>query len=129
MAQETIKIAGIDYVLKFDFKTLMTWEKETGRLATEVTVSITDTILMFWCSLKAGNPLTFEYTFDQFVDLINEDLLLLIAFKDKVVRMGNVKTNPDGSIPDSEIKRHKEIVCDNYETYTKIKTDYKRKLN
>ncbi len=129
MKHETITIAGIDYVLKFDFKTLMTWEKQTGRLATEVSISITDTILMYWCALLAANPLTFEYTFDQFVDLINEDPMLLVRFSNTVIKLGNVLTNPDGSIPDSEVKRFKDYTSENYPAYKKIKTNHNRKLN
>ena len=67
----TIKISGKDYKVKFSYRTYMFYEEYTDGKSIQEIKGLKDTLTLFYCSLKAYND--FEYTFEQFLDLIEDD--------------------------------------------------------
>jgi hypothetical protein len=65
-----IKIPDKDYLIKKNYKSLLLFEQETGRSITELKQNLTDLMLLFYCIVKANNSI--EFTYEQFVDLLDE---------------------------------------------------------
>jgi len=68
----TIKLKEQDYIVKKSFRALMLFEENSGRGIDEMKETVNDLLLLFWCMLKANNKQTFHYTFDEFIDVIDE---------------------------------------------------------
>jgi hypothetical protein len=68
----TISIAGADYTIKKSYRSLMLFESKSGRSIDQMKESVNDLLLLFWCILTANNRETFKYTFDEFVDVLDE---------------------------------------------------------
>ena len=120
---EKINIAGVEYILRFDFRTLMTFEEVTGRLSTEMTKCVRDVLLLYYCAFKAANPETFNYSFDSFVDLLNESPSLFTTIAHAAVRQGNVLLDAYGARPDPAANKSKGFTDGNYMISKNHKTD------
>lgn len=72
MNEITIKIGGVDYKIKQSFRSLMLFENLTGKPVGEAVDSVNTIMMMFYCIIKANNK-NFEFDFEQFVDLIDDN--------------------------------------------------------
>ena len=68
-----IKINGIEYTVKKSYRALMLFEEMAGKNLDALKDSVSDLILLFYCILKANNRDNFQYTFDEFIDVIDEN--------------------------------------------------------
>jgi hypothetical protein len=71
MEQIKIKIDNKEFIIKQTFRSLMLFEEITKKPATQVNDSLTDIITLFYCVLKGANKTTFNYTQDEFIDLLD----------------------------------------------------------
>lgn len=78
----TITIAGIEYKIKQSFRALMMFEEMTGKSVNQVDDSVADILKLFYCILKGNNLNTFTYTFDEYLDIIDEQPEVLTQFTD-----------------------------------------------
>ena len=69
-----------EYQLKQSFRSLMTFEKMTGKNAFEVNSSMNDSLTLFFCMVKEANRETFNLTFDEFLDAIDDQPEALTQF-------------------------------------------------
>lgn len=77
-----IKIGDIEYTIKQSFRALMTFEKLTGKSVQELNETIEDVTTLFYAVLQANNRQTFKYTFDEFIDLLDEQADIFTVFTD-----------------------------------------------
>lgn len=80
MNQITIKILGINYIIKQGFGSLMLFEEMTGKNVFELNESITDMTKLFYCYLKARNKDTFLFSFDEFVNILDDNQEIFTEF-------------------------------------------------
>lgn len=76
-----IKIDGTLYPIKYTIRALFIYEQITGKVFKMAT--LTDEYLFFYCLLLANNPNT-TLSFDSFIDLCDEDMNIILAFKEFV---------------------------------------------
>ncbi len=76
---QTIKIKGTEYKIKQGFRALLEFEKLSGKNAYAANTSLTDGLMMYYALLLANNPENFNYSFDQFLDCLDEDSDILPA--------------------------------------------------
>jgi len=69
---KTITLNGIEYVVKQSFRSLMKFEEMTKKSVSEMSTSIADLITLLYCILSSNNRETFKFTYDEFVDVIDE---------------------------------------------------------
>jgi len=69
----TVRINNEDYLVKKSYRSLLLFEQETGRSVDQIKESVNDLLLLFYCILKANNREKFQYSFDQFVDILDEN--------------------------------------------------------
>lgn len=67
-----IKIGAVEYQIRQSFRALMLFENLTGKPVSESKDSVNTLMLMFYCILKSNNK-DFEYSFETFVDLIDDN--------------------------------------------------------
>jgi len=72
MEKITIKINELEYIIKQSFRALMLFEEMTEKTVNEMTESVADILKLFYCILKGNNLTTFKYSFDEFLDTIDE---------------------------------------------------------
>jgi len=72
MEKVIIKISGVDYKVAQSFRALMLFEDMTAKSVNAMNESIADILKLFYCIIKGNNMRIFNYTFDEFVDLIDE---------------------------------------------------------
>lgn len=72
MEKITIKINEQDYTIKQSFRALMLFEEMTSKTVNQMSESIADIFKLFYCILKANNLNVWKYTFEEFLDLIDE---------------------------------------------------------
>lgn len=77
-----ITIDGVEYTIKQSFRSLMLFEEMTGKNISKMDESIADILKLFYCILKGNNMETFMYSFDAFVDVIDEKPETLVVFTD-----------------------------------------------
>ena len=80
MNQITIKIQDKEYIVKQGFGSLMLFEEMTGKNVFEVNESISDMIKLFYCYLKARNKDTFLFSFDEFVNILDDNQEIFTEF-------------------------------------------------
>lgn len=68
----SIKINETEYVVKKSYRSLLLFEETTGRGVDQIKENVSDLMTLFWCILKANNKDTFKFTFDEFIDLLDE---------------------------------------------------------
>ena len=73
MKEIKIKINNQEFIIKQTFRALMLFEEISGRNSNEIKENINDLMLLFYCILKGANKLTFQYSFDEFIDLLDDN--------------------------------------------------------
>lgn len=68
-----VKINGEEFNVKKSYRGLMMFEELTGKGISEMKESATDLLTLFYCLLKASNKEKFTKTFDDFIDIIDEN--------------------------------------------------------
>lgn len=74
----TITINNIEYKLKYTLRSLFIYEKITDNQFTGK--SLIDYYILFYSTLLANNSDTFKYTFDEFIQLCDDDSSLFVQF-------------------------------------------------
>ena len=70
--ETTITINGKQLKVKQSFRSLMLFEEMTQRSVYKMNETVNDTVTLFYCILKGNNKELFTYSFDQFVDLLDD---------------------------------------------------------
>jgi hypothetical protein len=91
--ETTITIDGKVLRVKQSFRALMMFEEITKRSVYQMNESVNDIITLFYCILKANNKDAFTYTFDQFVDLIDEAPESIDAFNSYLASNANAEAS------------------------------------
>lgn len=82
MEKITIKIENKDLIIKQSFRALMLFEEMTSKTVNEMNESVADILKLFYCILKANNLDTFNWNFEQFIDIIDEQPEVFTSFTD-----------------------------------------------
>jgi hypothetical protein len=93
MKEIKIKIENNEYVVKQSFRSLMLFEEMTGKNANQLTDNLTDLMTLFYCILQAGNKDIFKFSFDQFIDLIDNNQDTIQVFNDYLADLNADTTN------------------------------------
>lgn len=83
MNKITITIKGIEYTIKQTFRTFFLFEEMSGKSIALADIStFADTFKLLYCALKANNKDTFKFSFDEFVDIVDEQPEVLSQFSE-----------------------------------------------
>ena len=93
MTKTTVSFDGKLYNLKRSFRSLMEFETLTGKQASEVSNSVSDTIKLFYCMLKASNKDVFDYSLDAFIDAIDASPEMLSVFLEYLTDAARAETS------------------------------------
>lgn len=74
----TITINNNEYKLKYTLRSLFIYEKITDNQF--IGKSLIDYYILFYSTLLANNSDTFKFTFDEFIQLCDEDSSLFVQF-------------------------------------------------
>lgn len=74
----TITINNIEYKLKYTLRSLFIYEKITDNQFTGK--SLIDYYILFYSTLLANNSDSFKFTFDEFIQLCDDDNNLFVQF-------------------------------------------------
>lgn len=74
----TITINNTNYKLKYTLRSLFVYEKITDNQFTGK--SLIDYYILFYSTLLANNSDSFKYTFDEFIQLCDDDSSLFVQF-------------------------------------------------
>jgi spore coat polysaccharide biosynthesis protein SpsF (cytidylyltransferase family) len=83
---DKIKIDGKEFLIKQSFRSLMEFEKMTKKPAPEMDVTVNDLITLFYCVLKAANKETFDYSFENFIDVLDNNSEVLNEFSNYLIK-------------------------------------------
>lgn len=81
LTTKKITIGDKEYSLRMSVRVMINYEELTGHPASEM-VTLKDVVAMFYCTLKAGGT---DITYDQFLDLIDDEPGAIKSFKDLMV--------------------------------------------
>jgi len=81
LKENFISIKGKDYPVKMSIRAMIEYETITGKSISSVE-SLKDITVVFYCTVKAGGT---DITYDQFMDLIDDDMDAIGSFSDKMV--------------------------------------------
>ncbi len=84
----TIKIRQKDYSIKQSFRSYLLFEEMTNKQISEIE-TLKDILTLLYCTLKGCNK-DFNFSFDEYIDLIDEDSTILAKFND----YNSVLSNP-----------------------------------
>ena len=73
MEEFKLKLNGVEYTIKRSFRGLMQFEKLSNKSATDITDNLSDMILLLYCMLSASNQSTFKYSYDEFIDELDNN--------------------------------------------------------
>lgn len=73
MNETKIIIGNLDLKVKQSFRALMMFEEMTGKSVNQMNENLNDIMKLFYCVLKANNRDIFVCTFDEYIDLIDEN--------------------------------------------------------
>lgn len=92
-----ITLSGTDYPIAQSFRSLMLFEKMTGKNAYAANTSLTDGLTMMYCMLKSSAGESFKYDFEQFLAALDESPEALTQFNDFMLRVakGGAETATD----------------------------------
>jgi hypothetical protein len=76
LEDKTIKIGGKEYTARMTMRTMINFEKLSGHSIDSVS-SLEDGIMLFYSAIKKSAG---DLTYDQFLDLIDEDMEVLNSF-------------------------------------------------
>lgn len=102
MEQVKIKIEDKEFIIKQNFRGLMLFETMAGK--TEPNDTVNDAMLLFYCFLRGANKDTFNYTYDEFIDIIDNDNSI---FENFTTYLNNL--NKTVNQPNEEKKQKKTI--------------------
>jgi hypothetical protein len=90
-----IKFNDVEYVVKKTNKAIIDFEVLAQKKISQLDDSYTDTMTLFYCFLKAANRDTFKYTFDQFLDVLDDNMDSIQVFNDYATSLvkENIKDN------------------------------------
>lgn len=98
MITTEIIIGGTKFELKKSFRSLMEFEKMTGKNSFAPSTSITDTVTLFYCMMLAGNAGTFKMSFDEFLIELDNDDTIFAKFNEylmTLIEAGTAKKDPE----------------------------------
>lgn len=93
-----IKFNDVEFVVKKTNKALIDFEVLAQKKISQLDDSYTDTMTLFYCFLKAANRDTFKYTFDQFLDVLDDNMDKIQVFNDYAASLVKSNTKAEGSI-------------------------------
>lgn len=67
-----ITISGTQYKVKQSFRSLMLFEEMTNKALAQMDETVADILKLFFCILKGSNMKTFTYSFEEFLDIMDE---------------------------------------------------------
>ena len=74
----------------------MEFEQLTVKNSLEVNNTLIDSIALLFCQLKAANTGSFIYTYDEFVDILDEDPKIMGQYSDYLTRQ--LKGEPEKAV-------------------------------
>lgn len=80
MKEIKISIKEKEYTLKQTFRTYLLFEELTGKQISDIK-TMKDMIYLLYCTFKANNK-EFEYSFDDFIDVIDENPEIFTKFNE-----------------------------------------------
>lgn len=83
--EEKITLFGKEWVLKKSMTAFLLFEELRGKPISEMSGSLADTLTLFYCVLKAKNK-EFTYQFDEFVELLDDEVEALDRFENAMVK-------------------------------------------
>ena len=72
MEEVKIKIKDVEYTLKESTRSLLKFEELTKKSVGELNTTFTDNVTLLYCMLFGSNRNTFKYTYDEFIDVLDE---------------------------------------------------------
>lgn len=72
MEKIKITINEQEYIIKQSFRALMLFEEMTNKTVNQMNESVADILKLFYCILKGNNLEVWKFTFDEFLNLIDE---------------------------------------------------------
>jgi len=82
MEKTKITIAGTEFTIKQSFRALMLFEEMTSKTINQMGESVSDILKLFYCILKGNNVETFNWTFDEFLNVIDDEPNSVKVFTD-----------------------------------------------
>jgi hypothetical protein len=89
-----VTIKDVEYKVKKGVGSLMLFEDITGLNSLYMKGNFNNTVMMFYAMIKFNNK-NFEYTKEQFIDLLDEDETLLPKYTDYLVSFVVDKSDDD----------------------------------
>jgi hypothetical protein len=89
LTPKIIRIGEVDYPVKMSIRAMIMYEQLAGKSITEDSDSLEDVTKLFYCVFRAGGT---EITYDEFLNLIDDDIDVLSRFKDVISEPGEKKT-------------------------------------
>lgn len=99
----TITINSIEYKLKYTLRSLFIYEKITDNQFTGK--SLIDYYILFYSTLLANNPDSFKYTFDEFIQLCDDDNNLFVQFTEFLNKELNIQNQFNHEEADEDSKK------------------------
>lgn len=81
MSIAVVKFGENEFKIKQSFRALLEFEKMSKKKISDMEENITDVMMLFYCILKVNN-LNFNYSFDSFVDMVDENIDAFQIFTD-----------------------------------------------
>jgi hypothetical protein len=75
-----ISIKGIDYTIKQSFRSYLLYEEMTQKQISEIE-TMKDILTLLYCTFKGCNKI-FTFTFDEYIDFIDDDPTILTRFNE-----------------------------------------------
>lgn len=94
MSEIKITIEGAEYKVRQSFRSLMLFEEMTKRSVYLMNETLNDIMTLFYCILKANNRETFTYTFDSFIDVMDNNPDCIEVFTDFIKTSAEVTDEP-----------------------------------
>ena len=88
MNQLSIKILDQNFIIKKTFRGLILFEEMTGRAASDAEENISDVMKLFFCFMKGGNPVTFTFEYEEFLNIIDDHPEIFEEFNTYLQRIG-----------------------------------------
>lgn len=99
----TITINNIEYKLKYTLRSLFIYEKITDNQFTGK--SLIDYYILFYSTLLANNSDSFKYTFDEFIELCDDDNNLFVQFAEFLNKELNIQNQFSNDDTDTDSKK------------------------
>lgn len=90
-----LRLGSEEFFIGQSFRSLMEFEKMTGKNSFSADASITDSLTVMYCMLKASNIGVFKYTFDEFLDILDENPDAIVDFNTYLTSLISIETAED----------------------------------